>query len=82
MLTWHLVRESFLPVVVTRDDRERYIKALELADGSDLNPFIDLIVQLEKRTVLQALGKPEEEAQQNPALVSQVVDHIVDRNTT
>ena len=32
LLTWHLVREGYLPVVITRDDRDRYIETLELAD--------------------------------------------------
>ena len=77
LLTWHLVKEGFLPVVISRDDRERYIESLELADGGALNPFIDLIVQLEKRTILQALGEPEPVAQ--PSLVDQVVDHIVEQ---
>ena len=76
LLTWHLVKENYLPIVISRDDRERYIETLELADGGDLNPFIDLIVQLEKRTILQALGEPEPVGQ--PDLVDQVVDHIVE----
>lgn len=79
LLTWHLVKENFLPIVVSRDDRARYIEALEMADAGNLNPFIDLVVQLEKRTILEALGEPESVAQPSPALVSQVVDHIVDR---
>ena len=82
LLTWHLVKENFLPVVISRDDRERYIETLELADGGDLNHFVDLIVQLEKRTILQALGeqaleKPEPMAQSG--VVDQVVDHIVEQ---
>ncbi len=97
LLTWHLVKENYLPIVIYRDgyeeysqsrssreeytqslsSREKYIQALELADGGDLNPFIDLIVQSEKRTILQALGEPEPAAQ--PGVVSQVVDHIVEQ---
>jgi Fic family protein len=77
LLTWHLVKEGYLPIVVSRDDRERYIETLELADGGDLNPFLDLMVQLEKLTILQALGEPDPVGQ--PDLVDQVVDHIVDQ---
>ncbi len=77
LLTWHLVKENYLPIVVSRDDRARYIETLEQADGGDLNPFVDLIVQLEKRTILQALGEPEPAAQ--PGVVDQVVDHIVEQ---
>ena len=77
LLTWHLVKEKFLPIVISRDDRQRYIEALELADGGDWNPFTDLVVHLEKRTILQALGEPEPAAQSD--LVDQVVDHIVEQ---
>ena len=77
LLTWHLVKENFLPVVISRDDREKHIESLESADSGDLNPFIDLIVQLEKRTVLEALGESEPAAQ--PGVVDQVIDHIVEQ---
>ncbi len=77
LLTWHLVKERYLPIVISRDDRERYIETLELADSGDLNHFIDLIVQLEKRIILQALGEPEPVGQAR--VVDQVVDHIVEQ---
>lgn len=77
LLTWHLVKENYLPIVVSRDDRADYIEKLELADGGDLNPFVDLMVQMEKRTILQALGEPESATR--PGVVDQVVDHIVDQ---
>lgn len=77
LLTWHLVKENYLPIVVSRDDRTRYIETLELADSGDLNPFVDLLVQLEKRTILQALGEPEPAAP--TGVVDQVVDHIVEQ---
>lgn len=56
ILTWHLVRNGFFPIVVSRDDRTDYIDALETADDGDLTPLIDLFVRLEKSTILQALG--------------------------
>lgn len=87
LLTWHLVKENYLPIVIYRDgseeyiqarsSREKYIQALELADSGDLYPFIDLIVQSEKRTILQALGEPEPAS--HPGVVNQVVDHIVEQ---
>ncbi len=77
LLTWHLVKENYLPIVVSRDERADYIEKLELADGGELNPFIDLMVQLEKRTILQALGEPEPAA--HTGVVNQVVDHIVEQ---
>lgn len=76
LLTWHLAREEYLPVVVKRDDRADYIDALEKADGGDLVPFIDLIVRLQKRSILEALGEPE--IAEPIDVVDQVLDHIVE----
>ncbi len=77
LLTWHLAKANFLPIVISRDDRDPYIEALELADGGELNSFVELIVQLEKRTILQALGEPEAVAESG--LVDQVVGHLVEQ---
>ena len=59
LLTWHLVREKYLSVVVSRDDRPAYIDALEAADGGNLDTFVDFLVRLEKQTLLKALAEPE-----------------------
>ena len=56
LLTWHLVKYGFLPVVVTRDSRTDYIEALERADAGDLSPFARLLVKLERQTLLKALN--------------------------
>ena len=56
LLTWHLVKSGFLPVVVTRDFRNEYIDALERADAGDLSPFARLLVKLERQTLLGALS--------------------------
>ena len=76
LLTWHLVKEGYWPIVVSRDDREHYITCLEQADTGDLTPFVDFLVQQEKQTILQALSEPEPA----PALAvfDQVLDHIVE----
>ncbi len=55
ILTWHLARNEFFPIVVSRDDKDEYLDALETADDGDLTPLIDLFVRLEKHTILQAL---------------------------
>ena len=47
LLTWHLVREGYLSIVVSRDDRPSYIEALESADRGNLETFVDLLVRLE-----------------------------------
>ena len=77
LLTWHLVREGYLPVVVRRDDRETYIRALESADQSDLVPFVGLLVELQQRTILNALNEPGSSSQ--PGLLDQVLVGIRDR---
>ena len=77
ILTWHLVREEYLPVVVKRDDRTGYIDALEKADSGDLAPLVDFFARLEKRMILEALGEPDFAG---PAgAFEQVLDHIVEQ---
>ena len=77
ILTWHLVREEYLPIVVKRDDRADYIDALEKADSGNLAPLVDLLVRLERRTILEALSEPE--PAEPAGAFEQVLDHIVDR---
>ena len=77
LLTWHLVRAGYLPVVVKRDDRANYIDALEKADSGDLAPLVDLLVRLEKRLIIEALSEPDFAG---PAgAFEQVLDHIVEQ---
>ena len=56
LVTWHLVQHDHLPIVVTRDDRDDYIDALEVADDGDLNPLVDFTSRLHRRAALQALA--------------------------
>ena len=77
LLTWHLVREDYLPVVVERNDREQYIAALEYADEGNLVPFVDLIVHLQKRTIKEALR--ESVFTEPTGAFEQVLDHIVEQ---
>ena len=77
LLTWHLVKEEYPPIVVSRDDRARYLDCLEAADAGDLDPFVELIVGLERRIILEALGEPEPV----PAFstVDQVLGHVAEQ---
>ena len=77
LLTWHLIKEGYLPIVVKRDDRERYIEALEEADKGDLFSFVELLVQLQKQSILEAVGEPDLSGQSGA--VDQVLDHIVEQ---
>ena len=71
ILTWHLVKNRYFPVVISRDDRPEYIDALEQADAGNLKYLINLFVNLEKTVVVQALSPSD--------LVDEVVDSIVER---
>lgn len=73
LLTWHLTREGYLPVVINREDRGHYIGALEAADEGNLYPLVDLLVQIEKQTILEALGEAE------PVVGSSIVDRVIDQ---
>ena len=77
LLTWHLVRHEFLPIVISRDSRTEYIDALERADVGDMSHLVDLIVRLEKGTILEALGQPGDTSEVN--VFDQVLDGITDR---
>jgi prophage maintenance system killer protein len=51
------IKAGFFPLVVNRDDREKYIDALESADGGDLSPLVRLFSQLQKRALTKAIGR-------------------------
>lgn len=42
-----LVKDGLFPLVITRDDKPKYLDALEAADNGDLKPLIDLIAKLQ-----------------------------------
>ena len=77
LLTWHLAKGDYLPIVISRDEREEYIETLENADAGDLTSFVKLIVQLERRAILEALGEPTRVPEFR--IVSQVLESITDQ---
>lgn len=72
-----LIRAGWFPLVVLRDDRVRYIDALESADRGDLQPLIELTVAVERRAFISALSISEEVSPE-PERVDQVIDAIGD----
>ena len=50
------VKARWFPLVVTRDDRERYIDALEKADAGDLKPLVELFSSIQTRAFVNALS--------------------------
>ena len=73
ILTWHLVKNGFFPIVISRDDRTEYIDALEQADAGNLAHLINLFVNLEKDVILRALSPGDGD------MVDEVVDSIIER---
>jgi Fic family protein len=51
-----LVEARLFPIVINRDDRPRYIEALEQADAGDLKPLVSLWCSLESREITRALS--------------------------
>ena len=56
-----LLKFHWLPLVITRHDRNDYISALRSADGGDLKPLIDLTDLLQRKAILEA-GQFSEDA--------------------
>ena len=56
LLTWHLTRKNYLPIVIGRDTRAEYISSLEQADSGNLSHLVELIVKLEVQTLSKALS--------------------------
>lgn len=52
-----LIKGGFFPLVVHRDDWEKYIDALETADDGELNPLVSLFGRLQKRDLTRAIGR-------------------------
>ncbi|HET8887463.1 MAG TPA: Fic family protein [Candidatus Angelobacter sp.] len=48
------IKAGWFPVVVTREDRARYIDVLELSDEGNIQSLITLFVDIQKRAVFQA----------------------------
>jgi Fic family protein len=71
------IRAGWFPLVVTRDDRERYIDALEAADRQDLGPLALLFAALERTSFVNALGIAREVLQEGER-VDQLIASVRD----
>lgn len=54
------IKTGGFPLVITRDDRARYIDALEDADSGLLDPLIDLFTALQRKAFVKALSIAED----------------------
>ncbi len=55
-----LLENGLFPLVITRDDRKEYIKALEWADQGELAPLVHIITQSQLRYIRKASRIAEE----------------------
>ena len=77
LVTLVLLRADLLPLVVDRDLRVEYIKALESADFGDLTPLSMLFARLERGAILQALSiDTDAETERDRTLTSAVINSL------
>jgi hypothetical protein len=80
LTTLILLRAELLPLVIDRDLRVPYIKALELADRGDLTALVEMFASLEKNTILQALSVDvDAEVSRQESVTSAVIESLADR---
>lgn len=80
LTTMVLAHHDLLPVVIEREDRARYIEALEKADADDLSVFASLLAGLEKDAILRALSIESEEPASLTAAVISNIENKVERH--
>ncbi len=71
------LRAQWFPLLVRRDDREVYIRALESADKGDLKPLIDTFCKMQKRAFVNALGLSRE-VLKDAAGIAEIIDSARD----
>jgi Fic family protein len=60
LATLVFLKAEWFPLVITRDDRQVYISALEAGDGGNLKPLVDFFASRQKRAFVQSLSLSEE----------------------
>lgn len=80
LTTLILLRADLLPLVVDRDLRTDYIKALELADQAQLSTLAEIFARLERNAILQALSvDADAEISHQRSLTSAVIGSLADK---
>jgi Fic family protein len=70
LATLILLKASWFPLVVTRNERSDYIIALRAADNSNLQPLVQLFSTLQRRAIRHALGLSEDVKETETAIQS------------
>ncbi|HEX8010669.1 MAG TPA: Fic family protein [Casimicrobiaceae bacterium] len=80
LTTLILLRARLLPLVIDRDRRIEYIKALETADGGDLSLLTLQFARLERTAILQALSvDADTEVSYQRSLTAAVLESLNDK---
>ncbi len=79
LVTLELLRGGYLPIVITRKVRSDYIKVLEEADAGNLGPLVNMIAELERKCLLQALTIPPSDRVEGKLVITDVVTRIADK---
>ena len=66
------IREGWFPLVIHRDQHNRYIEACESADRGDLAPLVDLFAAAQRKAFVNALGTARDVPR-----ASEHLDHMV-----
>jgi fido (protein-threonine AMPylation protein) len=48
------IKAGWFPVIVRREDRTRYVESLESADAGDLRPLVQMFVEAQRQSLIQA----------------------------
>jgi Fic family protein len=80
LTTMVLIQADLLPLVIDRDLRVEYIKALESADLGDLGELATIFARLERMAILQALSvDADAEISRQRSLTSAVINSLADK---
>jgi Fic family protein len=78
--TMVLLKAKLLPLVVDRDLRVEYIKALEVADRGDLSTLASIFARLERMAIMQALSvDADAEMSHQQTLTSAVIESLAQK---
>ena len=80
LTTLVLLRAELLPLVIDRDLRVEYLKALESADAGELSVLASLFARLERAAILQALSiDADAEISHQRTLTSAVIESLAEK---
>lgn len=70
LATLMLLKAHWLPLVITREERSKYIEALRAADDGDLKSLVDLFGSLQRKAIREALSISDDVVREATAVQS------------